>query len=232
LKLTDAVETFFDINDVRQPDSPGLAFYAEYSYRWTRSSQRRVEHWSAIIPSNVDFKSVFDDTKLGLPIPAHDDYLLKFHDMGDTWLTWSEQKFDVTAHLVHLYWHSHHEYTSDSWVVSAHAAQLGLHLPNAFVKLQAGALEHMKSTILANLTLAQSVCLETACRVAPLLRCSLNLDRWEQGTHQERYHAPHCNGWHVQEGDVFTLVSFHKPQQKLRHSVQVWMHTVFYALFV
>jgi len=84
-------------------------------------------------------------------------------------------------------------------------------------------------------TAAQECRLSGACQkgnTEPRLRCKINQDRWdvlEDGTWQERFHAPHCDRWDFKRGDKFTLVSFHKDMKPHVKNVIKWMHTVWYA---
>jgi len=232
MHITDPMETFFDLADVRPAGSPPLTFYAEHAYRWTRAPRRRVGKLLTMISTGT-FK-------------PHDDYLLHFDAARPSeYLYWQEGRWPANVSLVHLYWHTHHAYVDDLWAVSAGAASLRLRqlFGGMFSNLTALGLDvrSAQRLILAQLSRAQSECV--ACASPPLLRCSLDPDRWEavEGdaarSHYSRYRAPHCPEWDVVAGEPFTLLAFHKlqPQGALQArgvSQHYWMHSGLYGLYV
>jgi len=228
IHLTDPMWTFYDFNDVRPKGSTSLYFFSEHVYRWTRQQQRQVGRFACLIPSNV--------------AGGHDDYLLAFDADGQTeYVVWSDLAFLHNATFRHLFWHSHQEFTVDMWAISAPSSKLGLgthpydshhmRLNDVGVTIP-GAMRY----ILEHLGTLQQACeTDPSCVAIPRLRCAINQDRWdvlESGEMQERYHAPHCNRpWKFLQGDVFTLVSFHKAQIPISQSELVWMHTVLYGYY-
>jgi len=89
--------------------------------------------------------------------------------------------------------------------------------------------------IMGSLSSAQDRCArDPSCMSMPRTRCVVNRDRWDlvEGEPQERYHAPHCNEpWEFKQGEVFTVVSWHKRQLPKADPHLVWMHTILYGLF-
>ena len=113
LRITDTMETFFDLNDVRDAGSAPLQFYAQHSYRWTRAAQRPVGKMLTLISTEA-FK-------------PHDDYLLEFDPEQPTeYLYWQEGTMPASLSMVHMYWHAHHAWTDDIWLVDASADALRL----------------------------------------------------------------------------------------------------------
>lgn len=226
MKLTDSMETFFDLKDVRPRGSRELEFYAEYIFRWTKAPQRLVGKLLTGI-STWSFK-------------PHDDYLLEFNPSHPTeYLYWLENRFTTNASLVHMYWHAHHKYAEDMWVVSASPKDLNLMLfGDRYINLTA---------IGHDVTSAQRLILNQIRRVQhtyapgktfPSLRCRMNKDRWEFMEQEKqffpRYHAPQCSQWDFRKGDEFTVLSFHKIQkeEQLLSKEQFWMHAVLYGFYV
>lgn len=236
LQVTRAFHTFYDINDARTQKAPAMRFYTEHAFKWTHHTQRVVRHFATIIPSNIPFAT--QNVSLpGIHFPWHDDYLLRFSGFLTEYIAWSEQRFLFSGTLAHIFWHSHHQYTVDSWVISGPAHTLGLHSHSfdSFTNISQSSITVAAAMnyILDNLESAQRACLAHSCSVYPELRCKLNQDRWDllDLGYQERYHDPLCNSWNVVTGDAFTVISFH---HQLMGPVRekVWMHTVLYALVV
>lgn len=234
LHVTRSFHTFYDVNDVRSSNAPGLTFYTEHAFKWTHTPCRHVRHYATIIPSNIPF--IAQNTTLpGLSFPWHDDYLLHFSGFRTDYIAWSEQKFMFSGTLAHTYWHSHHDYTVDSWVISATAQTLGLRNRSfdPYVNISASNRDvyGVMAFVMNRLDAAQQACLDHSCMPEPRLRCWLNKDRWDliDGKRQERYHDPVCDSWSVSVGDPFTLISFHTQLNGLM-SEKIWMHTVFYGL--
>jgi len=241
VQVTRPMHTFYDVNDVRPLGSPDFKFYTEHAFRWTRAAQRRVRLFTLGIPSNVP-TTVTNVSKPGLPFAWHDDYLLRFSGYPTEYVAWSEQKFQFTGTLAHIYWHAHHLYSVDSWILSADAATLGLRkgmfnngllAERSFVNITAmhSNVDAAMDYLLDHLEAAQEACLEHPCGIEPMLRCVLNKDRWEQvdGEYFDRFHDPLCDAWPVTNGDVFTMVSFHRQLHDHQIAEKIWMHTVIYA---
>jgi len=226
IRLTDPMRTFYDLNDVRHAGSSTLEFYSEHMYRWTRIARRTMGRLDTTIPANV---------------AGHDDYLLIFHpEQCEEYLVWAELTFMGSATIRHIFWHTHHEFTTDMWVASAAASDLGLGqepFQKHHVLLNSFGLSIPDTMhfVLDSLAKAQDSCEQgKRCTTVPRMRCSINKQRWElvDDERVERYHAPHCNSpWEYNQGDVFTLVSFHKAQMHMVAAQSVWMHTVLYAYY-
>ena len=104
MRLTDSMETFFDLKDVRPAGSSTLHFYAQHVYRWTTVAPRLVGKFMTGI-STLSFK-------------PHDDFILVFDPARRTeYLYWMEGTFTANATMVHMYWHAHHKYAEDMWVL-------------------------------------------------------------------------------------------------------------------
>lgn len=171
----------------------------------------------------------------------HDDYLLIFDPSHLTeYLYWGEGRWICNATMVHLYWHAHHKYAEDMWVISSSAQNLGLttFLASNFVNLThvGHTVDSAQQMILSMLSKAQDG-YSPAYGAFPALRCKMNQDRWELIGAEEymaRYHAPHCSEWHFNAGEDFTILSFHRlqPQEKLSRKEMFWMHTVLYGFYV
>jgi len=252
MRVTDPMRTMFDLNDVRPSDSPPLTFYSKHSYKWTRTQQRPV---GKFMTATMPFA----------PIGNHDDFFLLFpHAHKQEYMTWSTSAFSYDASFVRMYWHTHHKHTSDMWVISANASQLGLrevpqtgsltmnlpwapHYDAGYVDLTAQKLSTATAMeyVLDRLDKAQLQCAARGCTNEPRVRCMMNKDRWEElptddayWTHsslKERYHAPHCARWDFKNGDEYTIIAFHSPVEKPRTrdgADHMWMHVVFYGLYV
>jgi len=228
IQVTSPMRNFYDLNDARPAGSNRLVFSSEHAFRWTRVTQRAVGRFDQVISSNV---------------PLHDDYLLRF-EPGVAYMVWGEAKFDTDSTLVHMFWHTHHDFTTDMLVFSASPDELGLHdYPfnvSRFVNLASYQITQKTAMerVLSRLQEAREKHTRLGRRGAPpLLRCTFEHgSNWEMlpdgKTWQERYHAPPCNRkWTVKREEPFTLVSFHL-QRFSQKTQMVWMHTVFYALYV
>ncbi|KAL1495902.1 hypothetical protein AB1Y20_014545 [Prymnesium parvum] len=230
--LTDPLETFFDLIDVRAAGSSTLLFYSQHAYRWTRRTQRPVAKMVAGIHTN----------SFGY---LHDDYLLTFDaSKPHEYLYWSEQEFKFTGSFVNLYWHTHHGYTDDMWATSATADDLQLMgtFGGAFVDLPSIGWDtsSAKHFILERIAAAQEKCHQNKCLSYPAVRCSMAQDRWESAEIDDtrdyfsRYRHPHCARWDFKKGDVLTIFSFHKAQSHLRLTTKElrWMHTALYGFVI
>jgi len=234
VSLSDPIEMLGDINDVRPANSKSLPFSVQAAIRWTRQRQRPAG-LLAVIAGNPPEGS----GKQAL----RGDYLLDFRTASDH-LMWSEIALMRTVTLVDMFWHVHHKYTYDAWVVSATASDLGLResifsktRPEVPINLSEHGLQVQDAMdiVLDHLRLAQSKCVSVSCAQEPRLRCYLDRNRWEMlpsGSIQERFSRPLCHPWTVQASEVFTLLSFHRKLFDADDAVMVWMHTIFYATYI
>jgi len=227
IHVSSPFRTFYDLNDARAANSDPLVFYTEHAYKWSHAAHREVGRFGRVLSSNV---------------PLHDDYLLYFAP-GVEYLVWAERDFQMTATFVHMFWHTHHDFTTEMLAFSAHATQLGLttHPFNAsrFTNLATSGFTRQDATdnLLQHLLNARNEHIRSGrSGTPPLLRCTFEHGAaWEKlptGGYVERYHAPPCNQrWAVKIGDPYTLVSFHSARFADKPEM-VWLHTVLYGLYV
>jgi len=229
------METFYDINDVREVSAPSLRFYSEHTFRWTRMEQRIVGHLTQGVPSNIPRNSAFDPTK-GSFFPLHDDALIIFNQYPTAWVTWNELTLRFNGTVVHQYWHAHHQYTTDMWLLSGTASNIGLTSMTGFVNVSKSG-KTTKSVmweIMGTVRRAHEEYLANSRNsTPPTILCSLNLDRWDiiDEHKYDRYHFPHCNGWTFKSGQKITVVSFFDAEPQ-RATKKIWLHTVIYLVYI
>uniref|UniRef100_A0A7S4C091 Uncharacterized protein n=1 Tax=Chrysotila carterae TaxID=13221 RepID=A0A7S4C091_CHRCT len=239
MKLLQAMDVFGDLNDVRPAGSPKLFFSVAFGFKWTTAPQRPVGRLIAAAGTTR----------------VHDNYLMTFDPSTPVmteYMMFDEMVFPVNATIVYPFFHSHHKFTTHMWWFSATAEQLGLKKA-PFASLQPHdhlnkdgfvsavnltslgmSMADASNYIMENLEREQDACLAKRCRKGPQLRCMLNLDRWDKlpnGDVQERFHSPRCDQWDMDAFEIITIVSFHRPFDKLEHKVDFYQHDVFYAYY-
>merc|ERR1712087_707312 len=134
------------------------------------------------------------------------------------------------------FWHTHHEYTADMWLLKGAARSLGLGSPpfeERGVNLTAVGMtiDSAASKLLANAR-SVSCSAQQACTPTRLI-CFMKQDRWSlvDGYLQERKRMPDCPAFDLMADDVVTMISFHKPLKPLSSVVRHAQHAAWYAYF-
>jgi len=238
MRFSEKVDTFADVNDVREMGSAALEFYVEYAFKWTAVRQRPVGRFIGAAGSTF----------------LHDDFFLRYSMTSPEteYLLWDQMVMPATVRIIHPFFHSHHKYTAAMYWFSGNASDLGLdvapynlHAPHANLSnlhaipfnLTAANLTISKAVdhVLSHVEAYHTRCLpHMRCPTPPQLKCSLNLNRWDMlgnGELQERFHNPLCGSWVVQRGEINTILSFHKPREPLKRNYDFYMHSVLYAYY-
>jgi len=240
-RITDPLEIFGEIIDERRAGESSIDYRVEYAFRWTHDIRRGVGRTSQPIAfrqsKHETYKLYPIDSRVFLP---RDDFLMSFTSMldlpsGDAeQLIWGEMRGAFNATMVQTWFHTHHAYTADIWLVPAAAAKLGLCSTPFYPYRISGGVEVMDLSA-ANTSLNEAM-LHISARMKQLnedIVCRLAQDsRFEavDGVLYQRYRAAQCGAWSITEGKVYTLISFHRSM--LKTSVVVGMHDELYGYYV
>ena len=229
MKLVFPMRTFGDLNDVRPENSPTLSFSFIHAYRWTRNPMRQVGRLvtgvSSIRPYHDTNLLVFDPTALS-------EYMV--------WQEFSFAPYNLT--IFRSFWHTHHEYTADQWLIKGTTKDINLDFIHTSTKgpmsfyanLTANDLtiEATMLKIQGNLQHKERSCLFSSC-VAPRILCHMDQKRWEDVGHlQERKVMPECDAFNLQANESVTLIGFHKALKQLSTTVWQNQHTAWYAYYM
>lgn len=114
-KIVEAMETFGQLNDVRPRGSANMSWYALHAYRYHHGRARQVARLVTGIGAGTG-----DSTELVFEPGEHvQEYLM-----------WGEKRFSpYNVTIFSSFWHTHHEYTEDMWLLLGPAYLAGLGQP-------------------------------------------------------------------------------------------------------
>jgi len=199
-------------------------------YRWTRAKQRKLcrigGEWG--MPKNQAYYQDFGS------------FVLDFRTNSE-FILWNELYMPVTGTLVDFFFHSHHMYSLDLWIISADASDLGLTSPTYFQQAidipvnltgRGSDVSSVMNDIMTNISSLQKGCLDDGCTRTPQVRCGLKHDmRFEEdnGKVVPRQRYPDCAPWDVTRGEKFTAIGFYIPQASWKANI-IYAHNVLYAI--
>ena len=133
MRLTEEMQFFADLNDVRPQHSALLQFFSQNALQLSRAPRRRVGKALNAVGCGVNVDgagSVNHLTSLFGHWRFTDDFMAHFdarHAQPQHYLVASAWRFPIACRLVHLYWHAHHEFTHDQLLFRGPPSALGLH---------------------------------------------------------------------------------------------------------
>lgn len=239
IKITDTLNAWGSVNDVRKPDSPHMSFDLQYAYRSTRTSVRPAVRSTGefqVFPHQLDgavtilLQGQVYDSGFGT-------YSMEFIPSNKLeYLIWGQLTVAVDMNLLYFWFHSHHLYTDDMWVIDGTSLSVGLHAfpyvmsqSNVPMNLSKHGLSinDAKSYILEQMSI-QVLHSGERKYSKPAIRCMMGNKRFEDGL--PRFSTPRCRTpWIVRAGEIFTGVSFHSEQQPVTVTTTAFAHSVFYS---
>lgn len=242
MRLSDPLEVFGDINDVRAFGSPQLDFQLQYAFRWTSQPQTRVTKLITEI-GTVQVQAGWE---------RWGSMALIFDPLYPTeYLAWCERFFPMDGSLAKVYYHSHHMFTEDYWTVVGSARMLEFDsspYSNREDESKANNLtqygltiESVKHHVLSRIHEVQNECQTNGCEIVPRLLCSIAVD-WEvvvDGQTEKpypRYRPAQCQGAELRfkNGDPLVIMSFHRDVggSVKDFPLTVFSHTTWYAIAI
>jgi len=148
MKVEWAMQTVGELNDVRPLDSPALSFYVSHTWLWTKTPPARQvgrlltgiahPHLRDIARNPAAYQS--GSTKTGAKDGGggngtrtqrqHESSLLEFDPSSKQmaeYLMWGELNFaPYNLTTFDHFWHTHHEFTADMWLLAGPSTNYGL----------------------------------------------------------------------------------------------------------
>jgi len=242
MKIIWPMQQFSDLNDVRPANSALLKWYSSNIFRWTRKPQRIVARFvggisfseytgeMAICSGALNFLCSSVSRALGLT--SHDTGLLVFDPHAPTmaqYMWWGEFNFrPYNLTFFEIFFHTHHPYTADMWLIGGRASNVGLGFGYFAEK-------HLNLTAFGmTIDGAADYLISQARMTKTKILCTMNQKRWEvvDGYAQARKAMGICaKPFDMLMNDVVTMVSFHKPVQPITSVVQHNQHAFWYGYY-
>lgn len=239
MPLSDPMQVFGQVNDERPSGKePPLVFWVEQALRWTRVPQRAVGRLVTGITGGLLPDGRHDTTPMTFGPTTRREYLL-----------WKTVRFPgLNLTFVDNFWHTHHAFTYDMWLVAADAGELqllqGSDLPtvpgsHAVELVSRGTNVHtVAQSLVDRIETAQRECARNVqCTRAPRLLCTTRRDIYEvvdeYGAAYDRWRpARYCPEFSLRHDESLVMLSLHRAMGDLPRDVLHWQHAAWYSLYV
>jgi hypothetical protein len=215
MKINEPLCILGEFNDVRKVNSRQLTFWIEYAFRYTlKKPKYEVAQLTTITAGhfNAEKKHFVDEYH----IPINEQSVI-----------WEQKEFTQNGKFALIYYHTHHQFTQDIWIIPGTSSSLGLdkyprqHEYDIFLPQENGiTIYDMQKSLNKNLI----------CKINNKLRFEI-IDNQPY----DRFVLPDCKKWSFSKGDIFTIISFHMPMFPMHMDIgrkYVSMHTVLYGHIV